>query len=474
MKKNFLTAAAFSVAAFFAASTIAQAADVTFGGQIMTRYEVNEQSDFSASTDADDFIQSRVRLNADVNVNDSTSAFIQLHSARTWGAAPSAGSVAGTQGSGNASFTPSDADASVGIHQAYFTLKNFATLPVDMKVGRQEIIIDGHRLFGNTVWTVGQQTHDAVLLTHAHDNMSLVYAYITAIEDGAPTGTNLDDKNDVSVQVANFNYQGVLGGAFTATYAYVNDGCGFQNGTQCDGTDNDIHNIGFRQAGQLFGIDYRGEYNYQFGDGRGTANSIGASSTAQFNNPGNTTFDAQGQDIDRSAYMFGVRVGKSFQNVTLKPKLTLWYDYLSGTSNEDQRSGNVGSFNTLFDTGHKYYGLMDNYLTVGAGSGTDGLGLQDIAIKTQISPMPGWTLKADYHWFYTAEGYAATSDGIGDNDNDLGNELDVTLVNKYNANTKILLGYSNYSATATYRNIKGLATGSDSADWAYVMIDVQF
>ncbi len=466
MKKNFLAVAAVMVSSIFVATTIAQAADVTFSGSMKTRMEVNEQSDFLDSTDADEFIQSRVRLNASANINDSTSAFIQMQSVRTWGEGNAASTFPNPGGSGNASFSPNDADTSVGIHQAYFTLKNFATLPVDMQLGRQEVVLDGHRLFGNTLWTIGAQTHDAVRLTHKHDNMTLIYAYIRGQEQNRTADPS--DLSDVDAHLAYLNYQGVLGGTFSATYAYLNDGCGNANnaGTACTNLANDIHSIGFRQAGQLYGIDYRGEFNYQAGDARGTAAAINTGT-------GNTTFTA-GNDIDREAYMFGVRIGKSFENVMLKPKLTLWYDYLSGTSEEDARNNEVGSFNTLFDTGHKFYGLMDNYLGIGAGgnSGTDGLGLQDVAIKTQISPMPGWTLEANYHFFYTAEGYAATANGIGDNDNDLGTELDVTLVNKYNANTKIVVGYSNYSTSTTFRQIKN--TGGDSADWAYLMFDVNF
>ena len=53
-------------------------------------------------------------------------------------------------------------DASVGLHQAYFTLKNFLGAPVDAKIGRQEIMLDGWRLFGNTIWTAGMQVHDAM------------------------------------------------------------------------------------------------------------------------------------------------------------------------------------------------------------------------------------------------------------------------------------------------------------------------
>ena len=82
MKKNFLTLVALMVTAFFVATEFAQAADITFSGQMRTRYEVNEHglnnaNDFDNKSDPSDWIGSRVRLNANVNVNDSTSAFIK-------------------------------------------------------------------------------------------------------------------------------------------------------------------------------------------------------------------------------------------------------------------------------------------------------------------------------------------------------------------------------------------------------------
>ncbi len=464
MKKNFLMVGALMVTAFFAATEIAKAADVTFGGEVRTRYEINEQSDFTDATEADDFTSTRVRLNANVNVNDSTSAFIQMQSVRTWGQNLEAANTT-NGGSGNASTTNSDADTSVGVHQAYFTLKNFATLPVDLQLGRQEVVLDGHRLFGNTGWAQGAQTHDAIRLTHAHDNMTFLYAWIIVNEDGTPTGTNVNDRNDVEAHLAYFQYAGILGGKFSITYNWLQDGCGL---TACDNLANDSHTIGFRQAGQLYGIDYRGEYYHQFGD----ATADGGAWTA----------GTAGKEIDRDAYMFGIRVGKAFDNVMMKPSLTVWYDYLSGTSDEDARANDFGGFNTLFDTGHKFYGFMDVFGTVGSGgqdTATRGLGLQDFAVKAKLSPMPGWTVKADYHWFYTAEGMSNTNvhgrtlSGTGrHDDSDLGNELDVTLVNKYNANTNISIGYSNYTSSSAFRTLK--ATGGDDANWAYVMFDVKF
>jgi hypothetical protein len=473
MKKNFLTAGAIMVAAFLMATTVAQAADVTMGGEFWTRYEVFERNDFQDQTDADSYIQGRVRLNANVNVNDTTSAFIQLQSNRSgWGQAIEGNGTAGAAGGLAGTQAVNDMTRDVGMHQAYFTLKNFASTPLDMKVGRQEIILDAHRIFGNTLWTMGAHSHDAIRLDHKHDNLSLTYAFIQQNEELQANDAN--DGEDVTTQVLYANMAGVLGGKLSTMYIYTADGCGGaqagKTGT-CAGGANDIHTIGFRQAGQLFGLDYRGEYYYQFGEAQGIAaatNVVYANNTAA--------------DIDRDAYMFGVRVGKQFKSVSLKPKLTLWYDFVSGTSDEDARDGDWKSFNTVYDTGHKFYGLQDVFLGVGNNScakGTCGLGLQDAAIKAQISPAPGWTLKADFHWFTTAVGVAGspqrslTNGGGVTESSDLGQELDLTLVNKYNANTKIMMGYSHF----TQGNAMGaLRTtyGNDDANWFYTQIHVGF
>ena len=325
---------------------------------------------------------------------------------------------------------------------------------------------------------MGQLSHDAVRLDHAHDNMSLTYAYILANEAGINDGGSTFDDDDITAHLLRFGYQGLLGGNLSVIYSYLNDPCGDgTNACAVGGVKNDIHTIGFRQAGQLFGIDYRGEYYYQFGDGSQDAQNleIGRNGTNA------TRRGTGGVGADRDAYMFGVRVGKTFNNVTMKPGLTVWYDYLSGTSDNDLDGSDpsYNSFNTLFDTGHKFYGLQDLFLGVGTGdanNGTAGLGLQDLAIKAKLSPMPGWTLKADYHWFWTAEGVQGSrSAGLaGDRtqDNALGNELDITIVNKYNANTTVMIGFSNYTTTAAFRDLRTV-TG-DGSNWAYLQFDVQF
>ncbi|MFQ5449872.1 MAG: alginate export family protein, partial [Nitrospinaceae bacterium] len=385
MKKQLLTAVAIMVSAFFAGTMIAQAASVEIGGQLRPRFEYNEQHNFNSrfttsnptprQTDGDYFVSSRIRLHAKADILPDTSAFIQLQSVRNWGndiedisglnvpatcAGPGGGCTSG--GSGNASFSASDNDNTVGVHQAYFTLKNFATLPVDLQVGRQEVVLDGHRILGNTGWTQGAQTHDAARLTHHSGNLTLAYVYIISNEGARGTGASSNDSTDIETHVIYGNLQGILGGALSLYFVALDDGCsaggaGTANPGGClsgaGGTggvagsilDNNLYTIGARQAGQLYGIDYRVEFYYQFGDAEGdainvngAAPGIGGTSGTPYSTVGATASSGLAKtSIDRGAYMLGARVGKKFTSVMWKPGITLWFDYLSGTSDEDAR-----------------------------------------------------------------------------------------------------------------------------------------
>jgi len=483
MKRNFLTGIAMMVAAFFFGTELAQAADISFSGKIRTRYENENRTNFTSSAAVNDLTATQIRLNAKANINSDTSAFIQMQSSRVWGSA-------------NSSYTASDADTSVGIHQASFTLKNLAGLPVTAKVGRQEIVLDGHRLFGHTGWTTGAQTHDGLRLTHAHDNMTMTYAYAIGQELGT-VGAAVERDNET--HLVHTNFQGVLGGALSTYLVFVDDDCGTLAGrAACTGGDNRWFTLGGRQAGKAFGLDYRAEYYHQLGE---AANADGAIAPGNVLSSHATAHGSvgYGSQTTRDAFMFGARVGKAFPNIAGKPKITLWYDYLSGNSDEDMAGGDWGQFDTLYDTGHKFYGFMDLFLA-NTGAATNFMGLQDIAIKVVLKPAAKWTLKADLHNFRLAESVGgnpnmatrtgilaaptSTSDGnVRSNQGDrslgteLGSELDITLVHKYNSNVKFVFGYSQFMAETLYHLVD--ATNQNNGwenvgRWAYVMADVKF
>ena len=54
----------------------------------------------------------------------------------------------------------------------------------------------------------------------------------------------------------------------------------------------------------------------------------------------------------------------------------------------------------------------------------------------------------------------------------------MTLIHKYNANTKVVIGWSNYVTSPSFKllnsNANGANEGTDHANWAYLMFDVKF
>ena len=87
------------------------------------------------------------------------------------------------------------------------------------------------------------------------------------------------------------------------------------------------------------------------------------------------TGERTGQDV--SAFLLGARAGRGFADG--RAGVTLWLDYLSGT---EPGSDEVGVFETLFATNHKFYGFMDRFLAIPAH--TRGGGLVDLAIKNGL------------------------------------------------------------------------------------------
>jgi hypothetical protein len=465
MNRKLLSAVGVAATFIFVASTIAQAADIKFSGQIRPRWEYQDR-DFNDATDGNTVVDGRVRLNALADIDEKTSAFIQMQAIRTWG----------DPVLGNGAEVPNDQDTSVGLHQGFFTIKDLYNLPVDLKFGRQEFILDGHRLFGDTLWTPGEQSHDGVRLTHSAGNHTLVYFMSRNLETSSSENNLTDNDTDTDVHVFYGQFKGILGGALSLQFSYLNDDS--LEGT-AGASDNDIYTAGFRQAGTLGGIKYRGEFYYQWGDS-----------------------EANGTGWERDAYLFGVRAGKAFGGA-MKPVVTLMFDYVSGTDAGDISSKDNASFDTLFDTGHKFYGFMDHFLNMGttsrtatAGSGgsnvqsdnVNGLGLMDFAVKGMFDPRPNLHLGAHLHFFWTAEDafdsanrtYSAGNVG----ESHIGEELDITLTHNYNPSTNIVFGYSHFFADDLVRDLnmqfsraQGSGAGNnpgDDADWAYVMVDVQF
>lgn len=541
MRNNLKTAFAVLASVFMAGATIAEAVDVQIGGELRPRYEMNQQSDFNKSTATDQFISSRIRLDADAKINDTTSAFIQLQSVRTWGAdtgsTPAANTftAAGTQGvamtggAGNAGLTANDTDTSIGLHQAYATINSFFTLPVDLQLGRQEIALDDHRIMGNANWFQGARAHDAVRLSRTVGDNTFLYAYSKAGSPGrgiASGDVNNDFNVDAHVLWANLKnllhqssgtslyFVAVVDNGFTtagtcATCSNIavnaNTSATAAGATTTASSPsigkNNIYTYGFRQEGTavpfLYGIDYLGEFFYQ--NGSAETDAAGAARAG-----GGTNYYAGraapasgiGSGITRRAYLYGITLGKKFNDINFKPAASVKYDYTSGTSDSDVAAGRWGTFNQLFYTGHAFHGDMDVFLPVN-GSGTAFLGLRDLKGNISVQPLESVTLGAAVHAFWTATNLnnnpnIRASLGIPTGSSAgttsfLGNELDLTVTHKYSSNVTLMAGFSKFWASDLFQSISPLsgtqntsatlgsaATNAQNANWGYVMMDVKF
>ncbi len=461
MSKRFLAVLAMATAFMMTGAMVAEAADVKFTGQVRLRGEAwsgTGGNDLFRNGDWNSYIGNRMRLNANVKVDDSLSAFIQMQSTTMFGLDPASGANV-PRGAHIGLSDPSDNSTDLGLHQAYFVQKNLFGSGLTIKAGRQEIVLDGHRLFGHTGWTTGAQAHDAIMFEHAHDKMTLRYYFSKQTENAGKSdagdfgGPCVDDACDNDYHILWGNMKGLVGAkSSTSFYIVLADTNGFTPNDPASGSfvlDADFWTFGVRQAGSAGGLDYRVEGYIQEGKS-GIPNALNTASG------------------DSSGILLGARIGKKFGNVTMKPKLTLWADYLSGTDTADLAVGDTGGFNTLFDTGHKFYGFMDFFL------GGQGLGLIDLAVKMAIQPAPKTTVKLDYHHFSRAEERGFATPGSSAEAKSLGSEIDLTVVYKYSANMKMVAGYSRFFATNLFYQGDTADNLYGDAQWAYLMMDMKF
>jgi hypothetical protein len=188
--------------------------------------------------------------------------------------------------------------------------------------------------------------------------------------------------------------------------------------------------FGVRLVGERDRIRYRVEGTYQLGDRDG---------------------------MDVQAFMFGARVGAV---VSDKATITVWYDYLSG--DDDPTDNTVKVFNTLFATNHKFYGFADLFLNIPLH--TDGLGLQDLALKGAFRPRDDVNVGIDFHEFLFAKQGTMTSRRIGE-------EIDFTVSHRYSANLTVQAGYSFIVQGEGFRDLGRL---SENGQWGYLMLNASF
>ncbi len=311
----------------------------------------------------------RLRIRVEARPEPSVRIVAELQDVRTWGEEQS---------------TLADYSAdNLDLHQGFFDV----TLGErwSARIGRQEIAFGGERLMGAVGWAQQGRSFDAVRATLLASGFIIDVFRAQLSEEAAGRG---EDSALFGVY------------AVASRGSHSLDSFGFLSRSRPGGTRQ--WTSGVRAHGRLGALAYRVEGAAQFGR-------------------------RSGERV--RGWMFGARLGHALPHPF--GNLSVWYDHLSGDAAPGD--GTVRTFETLFATNHKFYGLADLFLNIPVDTG--GRGLRDLALKWSLDAPAGTRVGADFHAFRVAEG-----SGLGTAR--LAEEVDVTLAYDANSALRLTVGWS--------------------------------
>ncbi len=363
------------------------------------------------------FLDQRSRLNFDYE-NDKYQFKLVIQDVRTWGSQPQ---------------LVTDDGALTTLHEAWASIKIIDN--ISAKIGRQEIIYDNARIFGNVAWAQQGRSHDAVVfnLTPGDSKIDVGLAFN---QDGPQINTGYYSVAN-SYKTFQFIHYSQQFNNLKGSFLFLNNG--MQGGTPTD-------------------------YKTYFSQTVGTHLSYNSGSLS----PSLSFYYQGGKEQD------GVTKIKAFEfqldvkyAVTDNTSLTAGIEYMSGNDEVNPNAEN-NAFNPFFGTNHAFNGLMD-YFYVGNHLGN--VGLQDIFLKAKtkvgkISP------SVDLH-FFSSDGKIQDPNTLQGMSKYLGTEVDLVIDYQPSDMINFKIGYSQMFATDTMVELKGASNNNATSNWAWAMLTLK-
>lgn len=361
------------------------------------------------NVDAASFVSQRSRLNFKYG-SEKLNAYISIQNVRVWGDVNT--------------LSASDANGTA-IHEAWASFRLDSLL--SFKMGRQEIIYDDSRIFGNVDWAQTGRSHDAFIATYQPNHKNRLDVGLALNEENETLfKTDYDVNNYKAFQYlwyhTSFDNLNLSVLALNTGFTFDNDG------------------------------DQEVDYNQTFGAfinfGK---HKIKADASVYFQT---------GQIADRDLSAYNLTGNLHFQ-IASNFNVGIGAEYLSGTD-MNRTDTDIKAFNPLFGTNHKFNGWMD-YFYVGNHINSVGLLDVNLPLKYQKEKL---TLQLIPHLFSSA---ATVVDSMGnEKDNYLGTEIDFSLGYKIADAIDFQLGYSHMFATETMEVLKG-GNKDNTTNWAWAM-----
>lgn len=359
------------------------------------------------------FVSERIRLNLDYQ-NKYVRFYVSLQDVRVWGSEEQVKNF-----------------GSFGLHEGWAEI--FIKNKASVKLGRQELVYDDQRLFGNVDWAPAARAHDGIVIKYFNKN--------TVFHVGGTFNQSGENLFGASYKLNNYK---------ALVYGYFN---------------------------QKFDSNRTALSLYAITDGFQNKDSI---STTFFRFTGGPRLDLKYKHVNANA-SFYVQTGKTIANKKIiaylasiyaeythpKVNVGIGYDYISGNNASKKTDTKYRTFNTLYATNHKFYGSMDYFTDLP--NDTKFGGLQDIYLRLNYKPKPKGMIGFDAHYFLLGNKVSDVKNPGNNLKLPLGFELDLYGSYKPYDFMEVKAGYSIMAATTSMEAIKG---GSRKAynGWSFVMI----
>ncbi|REJ80998.1 MAG: hypothetical protein DWQ44_05235 [Bacteroidetes bacterium] len=311
-----------------------------------------------------------------------------------------------------------------------------------LKAGRQHLVYNDHRIFGNSEWNQQGRSHDALLyIVNSDKNIFHAGVAFNQDQDRLASTQYSVSNNYKSLQFLWYNRKIESG---NISVIVLNNGIQSPASKNVSRYSQTVGAHAENKLGKLNGIL---KAYYQTG-----------------------TDGASKKDI--SAYLAGAELGYTLNERTT---LSAGLEILSGQSQTDTSSSYrdvIHNFSPPYGTGHKFNGYMDYFY---AGSGHGGVGLVNVFMRLKRSGEKFFVL-LEPHLFLSHEDIRdpafIQSGEYRAMDKFLGSELDFTFGYIPQKNVTFQVGYSQMFATKSMEAIKG-GSRDETNNWAYIMIVVK-
>lgn len=381
---------------------------------------VNKNQDYSV------FTNQRTRLNFYLK-NDFIKTNLVLQDIRVWGGEPQ---------------LVVNELASTSVHEAWAEV--FFTPELSLKAGRQELVYDDHRIFGNVGWAPQARSHDLALLKY-ESTIKLHLGF--AMNQNTNITNNFYDGPNAYSRMQYF-WVNKETESYNVSILFLN------NGRQKDS----LNNVGNKvEEGVSYSQTFGGRFVYKTGK-----LNLGLNAYYQMGNqPGQLYYD-----VDKKISAYNLRINADYL-ATEKFKIGAGYETLSG--NDQVNPDNINhAFIPFYGTNHKFNGWMD-YFYVGNGHGDVGLNDIFLNLKYQVKKI-GFSIQPHY---FLANAAINNPNSIGSEMNKaLGFELDLKLSYNVSEYANISAGYSQMFGAESLEAIKG-GSASETNNWAWIMLSVK-